>query len=284
MNHEPLHIAILCNPVAGNGRANLLGEKIANELLKKQIGHLFFQQNWPESLDSFTDAWIVGGDGTLNYFINHYREIKIPLVIFKGGSGNDFHWLLYGEKGFEEQINISLTADPKPIDAGYCNDKIFINGVGIGFDGAIAKNLAGINKLPGKTSYYLAILKNIFFYNEKKYSLQSEELNISGRYLLISVANGKRYGGGFQVAPLAEPGDGLLDVNLVRALHIFRRLRYLPVIEKGRHVVLPFVKYYQSKKIVIESEETMQAHLDGEYYPRDRFEIGILPAKFLFRY
>jgi diacylglycerol kinase (ATP) len=36
-------------------------------------------------LPAITEAWIVGGDGTLNYFINLYKEIAVPLVIFKGG-------------------------------------------------------------------------------------------------------------------------------------------------------------------------------------------------------
>jgi len=36
---------------------------------------------------------------------------------------------------------------------------------------------------------------------------------------MISVANGSRYGGGFQVAPKASVTDGLIDVMLVEKVN-----------------------------------------------------------------
>jgi diacylglycerol kinase (ATP) len=58
----------------------------------------------------------------------------------------------------------------------------------------------------------------------------------------------------------------------------------LPVIEKGKHLELPFIKYFRTKKIIITSEQPMDAHLDGEYHSARRLEIEVLPAKYLFRY
>src|SRR5213075_373116 len=101
------NIAIVCNPLAGNGRAVALAEKILKELDARNIEHKIFNENWPTGFNTFTDIFIVGGDGTLNYFINHYPGINIPLVIFNGGTGNDVHWLLYGEKSFGEQVEIA---------------------------------------------------------------------------------------------------------------------------------------------------------------------------------
>ena len=140
------NIAIVCNPIAGAGRALVLVEKIANELSQKQVSYKLFKENWPEYFNGFTDIWIVGGDGTLNYFINHYPDIKLPLVIFNGGTGNDFHFLLYGDRSYEEQLEIALTGTSKPIDIGKCNERYFINDVGIGFEAAVAKALKGKKK------------------------------------------------------------------------------------------------------------------------------------------
>ncbi|HET9824424.1 MAG TPA: diacylglycerol kinase family protein, partial [Chitinophagaceae bacterium] len=114
-------IAIVCNRLAGNGRAIAIAEKISGELFRRNISHKIFKEFWPGDFDGFTGIFVAGGDGTLNYFINRYPEIKIPIVIFKGGSGNDFHWLLYGDKGFDEQLEIALSAKPQPVDAGKCN-------------------------------------------------------------------------------------------------------------------------------------------------------------------
>ncbi len=280
------NIAIVCNSLAGVGRAVTLAQKIAKELLSKGITHKLFNGNWPPVFNGFTDVWIVGGDGTLNYFINHYPDIKLPLVIFNGGTGNDVHWLLYGTKNFEEQLEIALAAAPKPIDAGKCNERLFINGVGIGFEGAVAETVAGKKKKPGKTSFMMAVLKKIFFYRSKKYkiSMGGRPSFESKAYLMISVTNGRRAGGGFHIAPAAAADDGLLDAILIKAISPIKRLRWLPVIEKGKHLDLSFIQHSQTKKIIIESDELIQSHLDGEVYKNKKLEIGILPGQFLFRY
>ena len=284
MHTAAKNIAIACNSLAGAGRAIKLAQKISDELSKKQITYSVFKENWPENFNGFTDAWIIGGDGTLNYFINQYPDIKIPLTIFNGGTGNDVHWLLYGNKSFAEQLELVLTAVAKPIDAGRCNEKLFINGVGIGFEGAIAERVAGKKKKPGKTSFLIAILKKIFFYHSKSYSIRSEEITEQGKYLMISVSNGRRAGGGFHIAPIAKADDGLLDVTLINAISFVFRLRWLPVIEKGKHLHLSFISHFITQKIIIESEQAMQTHLDGEIYKSKKLEIEILPAQFLFRY
>jgi YegS/Rv2252/BmrU family lipid kinase len=281
--HEK-NIAVVCNPLAGNGRASVLAEKILSELVRRQISHENFEDRWPQDFSGFTEVFIVGGDGTLNYFINRYPQIKTPLVIFKGGSGNDFHWLLYGNKKFEEQLDLVLASDPKPVDAGRCNENFFINGVGIGFDGAVARSLAGKKKVAGKTSFLIAILKKIFFYRSVTYNIASDEMNETNRYLLLGVANGRRAGGGFHIAPEAAANDGWLDVVFIKPIYPLLRIRWLPVIEKGKHLRLSFVQYFKTKKICISSDTSMQAHLDGEFYSDTKMEIEILTGKFFFLY
>lgn len=279
------NIAIVCNTMAGVGRAVILAEKIISELSNKRISYSLFNKNWPADFNGFTDVWIAGGDGTLNYFVNHYPDIKLPLVIFNGGTGNDFHWLLYGKMSFEEQLQLALSADPRPVDLGKCNGKYFLNGVGIGFEGEVAKNLTGKKKLPGKTSFMIMILKKIFSYLSKSYRIMAEgESIISKKYLMIDVSNGSRAGGGFHIAPKAKADDGLFDIVLIDALHPLKRLRWLPVIEKGKHLHLPFIQHFRSQKIIIESDSMIQSHLDGEYYTARKLEIEIMPAKLLFRY
>ena len=281
---SPKHIAIVCNPLAGVGKASMLAERIATVLKEKKIAFNFFKETWPADFSAYTEVWIVGGDGTLNYFINNYPAIKLPLMIFKGGTGNDVHWLLHGKKTLEEQLHTAFTAEPVLIDAGRCNDRLFLNGVGVGFEGEIVKSLTGKNKLPGKTSFMMTILKKIFTYHSKSYNITSGSLHITQKQLMVSITNGRRAGGGFQIAPDAEINDGWLDMIVVDPLTPLQRLRYLPVIEKGKHLQLPFVHPHKIKNVVINSEETIQSHLDGEYYSSQKMEIEILPAKFLFRY
>jgi diacylglycerol kinase (ATP) len=278
-----MQIAIATNTLAGSGKAVKLAAAIQAILTQKKItSQIFTEKEWDARLYQFDQVWIAGGDGTVNYFVNQFNDIKIPLCIFNGGTGNDFYALLYGKTTVEEQIERVLRSAPKPIDAGKCNERYFLNGVGIGFDGAVAKGLQGVNKLGGKTSFMLAVLKHILFYKEQQYIISSAEKRVEGKFMMISIANGTRYGGGFFVAPLAKSDDGLFDTILVKPLSVFKRLRYLPVIEKGKHLDLPFIDYYNTQKIIITSDQPIQSHLDGEYLESNEFTIEILPAYFNF--
>ena len=279
------NISIVCNSLAGNGRAVAMAKRIASELRSRSIDHTLFIADWPGEFIRFTDVWIVGGDGTINFFFNKYPGIRLPLVVFNGGTGNDVHAVLYKSKTFEEQLEVALTANPKAIDAGKCNEKYFLNGVGIGFEGSVAKSLTGKRKKrSGKAAFMSTILQKVFFYTSKKYKAAANEYTMEGERLLISVMNGHRAGGGFHIAPSSAIDDGLLDVVIVDKLNPLRRLRWLPVIEKGKHLDLPFIKHFRTKRFIVTSEEPMDAHLDGEYYSAKRLEIELLPAKYLFRY
>ena len=279
------NISIVCNALAGGGRAVGLSKKIAKELQSRNIRSTLYSSEWPADFSSYTDVWIVGGDGTLNYFFNKYPGIRSPLVVFNGGTGNDVHAVLYKDQSFDEQLQTALTATPKPVDAGRCNEKFFINGVGIGFEGAVAKSLTGKKKKrSGKAAFMGTIIRKVFFYNSKNYKAVSSEYSMEGQRLLLSVMNGHRAGGGFHIAPESAIDDGLLDVVIVDKLHPFQRMRWLPVIEKGKHLELPFIKHFRTKKLIITSERQMDTHLDGEYYTAKRLEIEVLPSKYLFRY
>ncbi len=278
-----MQIAIVTNTLSGNGKAVKLSKKLQALLKQRNIQSAIFKETeWDDRVYHFDQVWITGGDGTVNYFVNRYHDIKKPLCIFNGGTGNDFYTLLYGKTSVEKQVEHILLAKPRPVDAGKCNDRYFLNGVGIGFEGAVAKSLIGVNKFGGKTSFMISILRHILFYKEHQYKITSAEKTVTGKFLMISIANGTRYGGGFYVAPLARPDDGLFDANLVSPLSALKRLRYLPVIEKGKHLGLSVVDYYNTRKISISSDQPIQSHLDGEYLESNRLEIEILPAHFNF--
>lgn len=277
----PRNIALVVNPL--HPKALSVADNIAVILNKKSIEHSIFTAYWPQTWVDITEAWIVGGDGTLNYFINQYPQFDLPIAIFKGGTGNDFHWLLYDDVSVEQQIEIVLSATPKLVDAGLCNNKLFINGVGIGFDGKVANDLAG-KKKGSKLSYLSTILKNIFWYKEFLCSVNTESFHWGKKCFMICIANGKRYGGGFQVSPNSLVNDGLLDTNIVGKILPLLRLKYLPVIEKGSHLNLPFITYVKSSMVIVKALKEVPAHLDGEGFFATEFNIECLPARFLFLY
>lgn len=276
----PRNIAVVINPI--HPKALSVADTIRSLLNEKNIEYTLFTTAWPQHWIDFTEAWIIGGDGTLNYFINHYPRFDLPLAIFKGGTGNDFHSLLYGTITIEQQVEVVLSATPQPVDAGICNNRLFINGVGIGFDGKVAGDLAG--KTKKIASYLPTILKNIFRYKAFLCTVNTNDFHWGKKCFMISVANGRRYGGGFQVSPKSLLKDGMLDINIVGKIHPLLRLHYLPLIKKGKYINLPFVTYVKSSMILIKALQQVPAQMDGESFTASEFNIECLPGRFMFLY
>ncbi|HEX4958995.1 MAG TPA: diacylglycerol kinase family protein [Lacibacter sp.] len=279
-----MHIALVVNPKAGKGKSLKLMEQLKQQLQHRSITCVAFTDEWPQDFHAFTDVWIVGGDGTLNYFINHYPDIHLPLAIFKGGTGNDFAWKLYGDADVQQQLEIVLSSSPQPVDAAQCNEYLFVNGVGIGFDGEVLKQMKAIRLIGGHLGYYLVVLKTIISFKESSFEITGSGFAKKGKLLLVMVNNSSRTGGGFHVSPKASVYDGLIDLITSEPLSILQRFFYLPKIEKGNHLELPFIQHHTGESFLIECDKELPAQLDGELIVSKRFDFNILKQKFLFRY
>ena len=89
-------ICFLVNPQKSNIKAYC--DWVLAEVAEKRpiwFIHLFDLQ-WPPDLQNFDEVWVMGGDGTFNYFVNKYPDCSIPIGLFQGGTGNDFHWKVFG--------------------------------------------------------------------------------------------------------------------------------------------------------------------------------------------
>lgn len=279
-----MHIAILINPKAGKGKSLRIMLQLQELLSQRSISFQNFTDEWPSNFDGFTDVWIVGGDGTLNYFINHYPNIQLPLALFKGGTGNDFAWKLYGDCSIQQQLEIILSSTPQPVDAAKCNDYLFVNGVGIGFDGAVLKQMKAIRIIGGHLGYYLVVLKTILSFKESSFEIRRNNLYVSEKLLLVMVNNSSRTGGGFHVSPKASVNDGLIDLVFAKPLSVLQRFFYLPKIEKGNHLELPFVQHHTGEQFSIICDKELPAQLDGELIVARSYEFSVLKRHFLFRY
>lgn len=277
-------IALAVNPKAGNGRSLKLSAKLSLMLKAKQLMHELFTDQWPASFEGFTDVWIIGGDGTMNYFINHYPTINLPLALFKGGTGNDFAWKLYGDCSTEEQFEIVLQSSPQPVDAALCNNALYMNGVGIGFDGEVLQSMKAIRLVGGHIGYYLVVLKKILSFKESSFKISGNHFHADEKFLLVMINNSSRTGGGFHVSPKASVNDGLLDLVLLKPLPVLTRFFYLPKIEKGTHLELPIIQHITGTDFVIDCDKELPAQLDGELIRAKKFVISIKKKQFLFRY
>jgi YegS/Rv2252/BmrU family lipid kinase len=281
---KPTNIALLVNSHSGKNKAVTIAQSVEKFLLQKQIHAITFIDTWPDQLDSFSDIWIYGGDGTLNYFVNHYPDCTVPLSIFPAGTGNDFAFILYGKMNALQQAEFILNATVKKVDAGSCNGLLFMNGVGLGFDGEVLKEMRQIRKIGGGLGYLLAVVKQVFFFKEMIFSSQGNYNYKTQKLLLFMVNNSSRTGGGFYVSPLSTIDDGLLDVVTSKPLSILKRLLHLSKIKTGKHLKLSFIEHHSVKNITVTTNRKCFGQLDGELIEGDQFEFTVLKDKFLFRY
>lgn len=270
--------------MSGKGKSEKIGKWLCEQLTVKRKPFDFYLLTWPDKLTDYSDIWLVGGDGTINFFLNKYPENTLPLSFFKGGTGNDFAWMLYGNKSKEDQLNIALTSTPKQVDAASCNGTLFVNSSGIGFDGEVLRSIGTTRKIGGHLGYLLIVLQKIFSFKEHHFKITTTDKVIHGKFLLVIVNNSSRTGGGFMVTPTANVTDGKLNMLLCDKLSILKRLRYLPVIEKGKHMKLPFISASTEESVCIETGKTIYAQLDGELIESDKFELKIIPGKLSVRY
>lgn len=277
-------VLIILNPMAGKGKSLLDLPEVTTYLNSLGFEIELYQTVKNGDYIGINNAIIVqvslyaivvmGGDGTLNDVVNGLpQNYQTPMLVLPCGSGNDFATFWHGKISNKEILQKLIEPKVLKVDCGKCNDRLFINGLGIGFDGWVAgKANDGPQFLPASLKYHWAILRGLFTYKSFYTNL--------GQSLIIAIANGSSYGGGFKIAPNADPCDGRLDLWQIRPISVAQRPFYLNRIKKGHHASLPGPYQYSSiESITIISYKSLPAHLDGEYFESHTFTIQVLKGK-----
>ena len=252
--------------------------EVANKMPKWAVQ--LFHKEWPSDLQNFDEVWVMGGDGTFNYFVNKYPDCSIPIGLFEGGTGNDFYWKIFGKISREEHLSHILNGHTASLDAGQVNQMIFLNGVGIGIEGDVLKSMRAIRFIGGALGYYLAAIPQLFKFKSYIISFERAGKIFSKKVFLCMVFNSSRAGGGFHFFPMASIQDGALNMMLCNPIAIIKRLYYMPLIQKGKHVNYPFLEFSTIQSTRIHCNRVLIAQVDGEILASDIFDFKILPAKF----
>lgn len=209
----------------------------------------------------------VGGDGTLNEIVNGIAKSKIKLGIIPAGSGNDFYRTLETTKRKNQKI-----------DLGMVNDKYFINIASIGIDAEICNNIAIFKKLkfPRKSIYDISIVYTFFKYKYQNLTVSYNDKIIDSKYLIIAVCNGKYYGGGYKIAPLASFDDNYFDVYFADQTPRSKIPYLISLLKKGEHEKSPIIKKEHLKEITISSDKDIICNYDGETLKAKKLEFKMV--------
>ncbi|MFY0600125.1 MAG: YegS/Rv2252/BmrU family lipid kinase [Cyclobacteriaceae bacterium] len=288
----PKNIFVLVNLVSGKKKApkalKLLKESLEDEGLNYEV---FFTQKerngWQtveqELKESFTDLIILGGDGTLNEAINGLKY-DIPVGIIPCGSGNDYVKCLDLGKTLKDQVKTSIYGSIKKVDLGICNDRKFLNGVGIGFDGQIVADLVTQKTwIQGAAKYYYHVLKILSSYKAQPFHFHSDAVENKKSLILLCIAKGTTFGGAFKLVPDAKLDDGKLHICEIGDLKPIKRFLNISRLGNGTHIGLKEVGIHVAEKINIEGHAHLHAHIDGEYFGNPPFEFGVLKKELSIR-
>ncbi|MCH7894822.1 MAG: hypothetical protein IH907_09980 [Proteobacteria bacterium] len=96
-----------------------------------------------------------------------------------------------------------------------------------------------------------------------------------GRRLMLVVANGRYFGGSFDIAPKSSLTDGYLDLVSINDTSPFGRMKIFSDVCAGRHKDGEKVQMKAVKSVSIEFESPPRYELDGEVYQSDEKTITI---------
>ncbi len=280
---------VIMNPTAGGGRGEAVCKDVC-ELLKQRS--IPYRVENTESTGHATELAAkaartgcsaivaIGGDGTLCEIAAGLAEKAAPLYFVPCGTGNDFVRMLHLPADPVEALRAQLDGEEVRLDIATVNGKGFMNVAGSGFDVDVLRETIRFKHVgKGLTPYLLGLVSALkqFHAFKAELTLDTGEV-LKEAFTIISIANGRFFGGGMKVAPLAEVTDGLLDVMIIRGLPKFAVPFLLPLFIFGIHAKLPFICRIRRCRQVKLAAPGMTFNMDGELHQMDEADVRILPG------
>lgn len=205
-----------------------------------------------------------GGDGTLNEVASALAFGNVPLGLVPAGSGNGFARELGVAPRPERAIADAIGAEPRAIDLGEVDDRLFVNVAGFGFDAYVAAEFDKRGGRRGFAGYVAITARALVSYVPRNYTITTAEGCKTSRAVLVTVANSAQFGNGARIAPRALLDDGLLDLVVVEERARWRTVCHVPRLFDGTVERMPGCSICHIRQATIESDQPMAFHVDGE--------------------
>jgi diacylglycerol kinase (ATP) len=227
---------------------------------------------------------VAGGDGTVHAAVNglapHFP--RQPLAVIPLGTGNDFCRTLAIPLDPAEAVAVWRTGRRRTIDvirvegdfSGYS-----VNAVTGGFSGRVAADVtAELKGFWGPLAYLRGAAAPAVEPVAYRLTLRfdggpPERIDA----LNMVVANCRTAAGGFPVAPLANPEDGLLDVVIVPAADLLDLSVVAARLMAGDYHADETVIHRRAGRVELESDPPIPVSVDGELAEASRLTFTVVP-------
>ena len=211
--YGPGSLCLLCNPVAGTGKAAKALEEVKSLLQQAGVRYTVKETQYPghgtelarqAAREGYTTLCALGGDGSVREAAQGLAGTDCVLGIIPCGTGNDFVKPLGIPTDIPGAVDVLLYGKVLKVNRCRANDQPFINVAGFGFDVDVLDSVELFKA--GTKSGRLAYLKGLFHalghfhLRQVEYSIDGGQ-SVSCDCLLIAAGNGTHIGGGWALRP-----------------------------------------------------------------------------------
>jgi len=277
-----VNVAVLANPTAGRGRNTGVLPLVLARL--EAAGHAVARLAASTREEALTAAKaavaggaealvVVGGDGTVHLGLQAVAGTEVPFGIVPCGTGNDFSAQVgvpQAPEAAADALVAALRGDAttRSLDLAECRgvagERVWFGAVlAAGFDAIVNERANHIRFPRGPQRYNVAIAIELLKLAPRHYKMTLDGVTHEFDSVLVAVGNTASYGGGYLIAPAADPADGHLDIVIGKPMGRLTFAKIRPSVYEGTHVNSPLVETHRAKTIEIVSEG-ITAYADGE--------------------
>ena len=285
----------IINPAAGKGtHVQSLIKKITESAEAHGIDYEIYMTKAQNDATEFVASTIAadtdlhrfyacGGDGTLGEVIcGAPLSDRAEFALVPIGTGNDFCRNFDDRAAFFD-IDRQITGEVMPIDLIRYNDRYCVNMLNVGFDCNVVERTTSFKKsklIPSSMAYSVGVVSSLMHKMTTEMHITLEDGEVIERpLLLMSIANGQFYGGGFHSNPRATLDDGLFDVNIIEKVSRLTFISLISSYNAGTHLetAAKYITYRQSKSLSMSFDKETLICVDGETSLATELTVSIVP-------
>ncbi|MDD5448362.1 MAG: diacylglycerol kinase family lipid kinase [Actinomycetota bacterium] len=267
---------IIINPVGRAGYALKQGIWLLNRLHRMDVQHEAFVTKQPGHAERLVGQWIdradvvvaVGGDGTVNEVINGMMNSGADgkrFAVFPAGTANDFARDVGIPLSPNAALQTMLGGKESKIDLLKVDGRYVAVTFGIGIDAEVA-----YKSFHSKRLRELAYWYNTFALLLKtsppvsRLSIQMDNRQIEGEFLLTVVGNAGRYAKYVRILPDARMDDGIVNLVTIQTWSRLKGFLLGLLTLVGKHTLASGVSTASARELVIRCNQDVYAQMDGE--------------------
>jgi YegS/Rv2252/BmrU family lipid kinase len=205
----------------------------------------------------------LGGDGLVGKLAGALSG-SAPLGVVPAGRGNDFARALGIPEDVDGAVRVLLDGVRKALDLGEANGRPFACIASLGYDSEANRVANDAKLVRGNMVYAYAAIRALMAWKPARFTVRLDGREHRFEGYTVAAANTGYYGGGMNMAPAADPSDGLLEVVMIGNVSKRRFLANLPKVFKGTHVEQDSVDVQRAREVEISADRPFDVYADGD--------------------